>query len=113
MIAELPRLQRGLVKGTSRVAITASSMPDVVRRRRQSRGPEALEAQADMFEREADKLAAKLTPEQLQSPAVPRDVAERLMPYDPRRQRQAIDDLRKSARELREIAAQRRGDDVA
>jgi hypothetical protein len=67
-----------------------------------------LAAQAAKFERLADDLAENLPAQLLASPPVSDDVAKRLAPDDPEWQRHAVDRLRASARDLREMAEQRR-----
>jgi hypothetical protein len=80
----------------------------VFRRRERTGRAERLDAEADKFERHADQLATGLPADVLERPAVSREIVEGLSPDDPRWKRRAIDDLRQSARELRQFAAERR-----
>lgn len=103
--AGLPRrYYRALATVLGPLARTAGSL---IGRRARS-GPEGLEDQAAKFEASADQMTAELTAEQLAAPLAPDENAHSLWPNDPRWKRRAIEHLRQSARELREIAAQRR-----
>ncbi len=110
LLVRLPRRYRVLATVLGPLARAAGSRVGWRGSRRTRSGPEGLEAQAEKFEASADQMTAELTADQLAAPLAPEEVTDSRWPADPRWKRRAIENLRQSARELREIAAQRRAE---